>query len=72
MGKGSTHRKAQIDEDQMKSNWDRIFGKKEEEPQYEEEFFCPACGGPTYTKPHWNYIQCDDCLHRVKKQEMEP
>jgi ribosomal protein L37AE/L43A len=27
----------------------------------DDEYECPACGGPMYTQPHWKYSQCDDC-----------
>jgi tRNA(Ile2) C34 agmatinyltransferase TiaS len=70
MSKGSTQRKAQIDDDQMKSNWDRIFGKKEVEE--EDEPTCHLCGGPTYVTPNGLHLQCDDCGHYVKREEMEP
>jgi hypothetical protein len=30
MGKGDTRRKSQVPEEQVKSNWDRIFNKREE------------------------------------------
>jgi hypothetical protein len=42
MGKGSTRRQPQIDDQTLTSNWDSIFGKKEPE-QFSE---CPDCGKP--------------------------
>ena len=41
MGKGSTRRQPQIDDQTLKSNWDAIFGKKEKKPK-----LCPDCGQP--------------------------
>jgi len=35
----------------------------------DDEWTCPACGGPMYRQPHWNYGQCDDC---GRKEELEP
>ena len=46
----------------------------DQDPAYDEETepFCPRCGGPIYSQPHWSYFQCDDCGYREKKAEMEP
>jgi hypothetical protein len=41
MGKGSTRRKPQVNEKTFESNWDSIFGKKDEKPE-----LCPDCGKP--------------------------
>ena len=57
MGKGSTQRPSQIDDETLASNWDRIFGKKvaasdtseecvdETQEEEHEEYICPSCSG---------------------------
>ena len=37
MGKGSTRRQPQIDDQTLKSNWDAIFGKKEKKHDGQRE-----------------------------------
>lgn len=44
MGKGSTQRPSQIDDETLASNWDRIFGKKEEVEE-DDDYICPSCSG---------------------------
>ena len=64
-GKGDTMRptnhKAYAD------NFDRIFGKREVEED-DGEPSCLSCGGPMYTKHHWQYWQCDDCGYTEHKE----
>ncbi len=58
MGKGSTQRKSQVDDETLASNWDRIFGKKvsasdtseecvdeTQEEEHDEDYICPSCSG---------------------------
>ena len=45
MGKGSTQRPSQVDDETLSSNWDRIFGKKEEVEEDDDDYICPSCSG---------------------------
>jgi hypothetical protein len=44
MGKGSTRRQPQVDDQTLTSNWDAIFKKKEPEPFK----LCPDCNKPLH------------------------
>jgi DNA-directed RNA polymerase subunit RPC12/RpoP len=71
-GKGSKPRPFSISQEDYVNRLNTIFNHDSKSFEDDEDYDCPACGGPLYTQPHWSYTYCDDCGHRIKKEPMEP